>query len=722
MATLDPEPPNEPTHPDDAVGQSTNNVLSASAGTAVQVGTLHGGLNFHSPPPELLTGRAALLAEAADRLADAVRSQWRREEARRQVREPVALPVRWRSAANALTDARGALPDVAAGGLGDVARVFRELRFGRLVVLGAPGSGKTVLALRVVLELLGSRADTDPVPVVFSLGSWDPTVIELEDWLVDRLTLDHTGLDAVGPDGKSLAAALVETGRVLPVLDGFDEIAVGLHRDALKGLTTAAVPLVLTSRTEQYEAAASKAWPLSCAAAIELVALTPEDLVGHVPPGGAAAWTPVLDELRAQPRTRAAAVLAEALSTPLMVTLAHTAYGAPPGRDPAELLDPSQFPTPEAIEAHLLADYTLAVYRRPTPGGHRKRWEPERAEHWLGYLARHLTELRTPDLHWWHLGETLGRRSGTAAIVLVSGLLIGLVAVVVETVVRVALPSDDFVLGPSELMALSVFGLLLGILAGSVFGIVNWAAGRFLPAALEPSRVRVRIPPVAGADHAKIAPRLWLGLVVGLVFGVVFAVVRKIPVAPVDGQGWIAGLVRLGVVDTIVYGPLFALGGGIAAALTAWLETPLDPKAAVSPVALLVRSRSNAVFRVLVVVPVFGLVIGAGSGLTCWLAAVALDGTGIFVQWSVTYAIMIGIVAGLGGGIGYVVSATAWGQWLVLARVWLPLTGRMPWAVVAFLRDAHRLGVLRQSGAAYQFRHARLQEHLARTYREARQR
>jgi hypothetical protein len=58
----------------------------------------------------------------------------------------------------------------------------------------------------------------------------------------------------------------------------------------------------------------------------------------------------------------------------------------------------------------------------------------------------------------------------------------------------------------------------------------------------------------------------------------------------------------------------------------------------------------------------------------------------------------------------------AWGHWLVLARLWLPLRGRVPWAVMAFLEDAHRRGALRQAGAVYQLRHARLQDHLARSF------
>jgi hypothetical protein len=67
---------------------------------------------------------------------------------------------------------------------------------------------------------------------------------------------------------------------------------------------------------------------------------------------------------------------------------------------------------------------------------------------------------------------------------------------------------------------------------------------------------------------------------------------------------------------------------------------------------------------------------------------------------------------------GFVVrlSTDAWGRWLILSRVWLPMTGRLPWALTAFLDDAHQRGMLRQAGAVYQFRHARLQNHLAHLY------
>jgi hypothetical protein len=46
-------------------------------------------------------------------------------------------------------------------------------------------------------------------------------------------------------------------------------------------------------------------------------------------------------------------------------------------------------------------------------------------------------------------------------------------------------------------------------------------------------------------------------------------------------------------------------------------------------------------------------------------------------------------------------------------RIWLAGGRRMPLRPMAFLTDAHERGVLRRTGAAYQFRHLRLQQHLS---------
>ena len=81
------------------------------------------------------------------------------------------------------------------------------------------------------------------------------------------------------------------------------------------------------------------------------------------------------------------------------------------------------------------------------------------------------------------------------------------------------------------------------------------------------------------------------------------------------------------------------------------------------------------------------------------------------VQQSVLGA-AVGALLGA-GGLGMLVHATsAWGKFL-MARVWLAHRRHTPLHLMTFLQDAHKLGVLRQVGPSYQFRHALLQERLA---------
>ncbi|MFD0431888.1 hypothetical protein ACFQ60_46015 [Streptomyces zhihengii] len=87
-------------------------------------------------------------------------------------------------------------------GIGDL---YRSIESRRLIVLGQAGSGKSVLAVRLVLDLLrgGAGPDSGPVPVIFGIGSWDPTVHTLRGWLTDRLLRDHPYLArGASPTGR----------------------------------------------------------------------------------------------------------------------------------------------------------------------------------------------------------------------------------------------------------------------------------------------------------------------------------------------------------------------------------------------------------------------------------------------------------------------------------------------------------------------------------------
>ncbi|MFJ6759773.1 trypsin-like peptidase domain-containing protein [Streptomyces sp. NPDC091273] len=661
------------------------------------------------------------LREAAGLLASRVAGQWRKEERRRHVHDPFPLPVRFRNADARLLDhwakirdaPPGADPEplALAGRIDRIVEVYRSIPSRRLVVLGGAGAGKTILTLRFVLDWLDARTPDEPVPVIFSLGSWDPTTVSLRDWMCHQLVRDH-GLAAPAAHGGNLAGALVDTGWILPVMDGFDEIAGGLQRAALKEIDRTTTPLLLTSRPGEY-AEAVETRPFPKAAVVELTDLTLHDVALYLPltsrpgtDGGtrSTVWEPVLDELRGQRRSPGAENLAGVLVTPLMVAMARAVYSDAPGSDPVRLLDTAAFASPEDLQRHLLAAFTPAAYEpSPTDGdGHRRRrrqdWNPDRAQQWLGYLAVHLdrlgragTGVPARDLAWWQLGTTMSRSSRVLVIGFLAALALGVTTAVGN--VPVDLIATPFGLGFALVRGL-VVGLLHALVNGLFFGLVY---GFVSQGAAEPSRVRIQVFGRTGHRRTGVLPRFRLGLGCGVLAALVLLFLDRVVVESLGlGDGLDGGLV-----GGLVFVPGLGLGVGSVFGITAWLEVPVDIRSGVSSSELLGQDRRNVLFHMLVWALVFG------TGAACANAFTAGPGWGLLV------GLAFGIEAAFAGGLAYGLAFTAWGQWVALARIWLPLTGRLPWRLVAFLDDACERDVLRQAGAVYQFRHAQLQDHLA---------
>ncbi|SCF65612.1 helix-turn-helix transcriptional regulator [Streptomyces sp. Ncost-T10-10d] len=675
------------------------------------------------------------LITAATELAREIRRRWQREEEHRRVHDPFPLPVRWQDAPESLTDHSeniqrlppGATPDRMdlSGDLGRVAEVYRRVLSGRLVVLGRAGSGKSILTIRFVLDQLEAREAHDRVPVIFSLGSWDPTAIALRDWLIDRLVRDHPHLTRRAPGGSTLAAALVDADLVLPVLDGFDELAEGLRSTALEVLNSTSLQLVLTSRRGEFAEAVQEAGaPLVWAAGLELTDLTLDDLAAYLPrtarpvPRGngrsGAVWNPVLARLRAQ-EGGADTPLARVLSTPLMIVLARTMYSKAPDRNPAELLDAERFPDENSLEEHLLAGFVPTVYRRRVAergatGRRERHRDPERAERWLGYLAHHLARLDRDqqDLAWWRIGDSLRLSTRLLSVVVSSALCVALAEWFVNLVNLPFPVSEALLLGGS-----------LGAVAGLAFGCVHAILARFGTTAFEPAHVRLRLPG-AGTGVGRRPVRTFVarfgtvllgGFVMGVGCACALALQRRLFYGiPLANEVVIKGT----LVNMLTLGLIFGAGAGLVFGIMAALEAPLDVASAATPAGLLASNRATVVRQVLVLMPMLTLAIAVGGHLITGL----LDGVLGPLIWSAEDGLVFGAIGGLGGTCSYALSFTAWGRWLVLSRVWLPLTGKLPWDPVAFLDDAYRRGVLRRTGAVYQFRHIRLQHHLARSYRE----
>jgi transcriptional regulator with XRE-family HTH domain len=654
------------------------------------------------------------LTDAADELAGAVRTICRRAYRDQQVHDPFPLPVRWTQKREHVSDhvenIHAVPPGVRAeqtslvGAFNEITDLYQRLPSGRLVILGAPGSGKTMLARRFVLDMLRDSPASQPVPVMVGIGSWDPLATPFENWLIDHLVHNYPHLAGAAPRGSALGAELVERDAVLPVLDGFDEMAGALRGPALRALNRTEFPLVLTSRPEEYENAVSEADVLTAGAVVELEALTKDDLIHYLPrtaagsgtesgSGPETVWAPILTGLQQGSNDHASKVAA-ALSTPLMVSLARTIYSDTPGRSAAYLLEP-QFKEPEDIEDHLLAAYVPTVYgkgnepARHAPSG---AWDYAQVSRWLNYLARHCQQLNTSDIAWWQLGTAMRLRSRAAVVALLSGLAVMLVSFVISF--PMLLLADDS-RGFLELMRVQILSSLIsGAVVGPILGLVYAVARRYSHIRPEPARIRWRnYRRGMSVSPAKLRVRVMIGAVGGFAFGAILDLLIYWQ-SPIESGITVSAAISVAVV------------------IASLLEAPVDTNAVADPITFLRATRRTVLIQMAIGAAMAAFVVGLGSrffiNLLNWLRN---DG-GQHEFVNQIHGVANGISIGLGAALAFFVTLTAWGQWIVLARVWLPLTGRLPWNLLAFLEDAYKRGVLRQSGSVYQFRHERLQRHL----------
>lgn len=640
------------------------------------------------------------LGKVVDNLAIAVKNQWDSEVEVRRVNDPYPLPVAWRAAEASLTEDWPLLTDLArawpggppgdptlwpsddsglAGQGPEISEVFSvRVPTRRLVVLGEPGAGKSVLLIRLLQDLIARRADGGAVPVLFSLASWNPNQ-PLKAWMAGELRRTYPGLtgaapalaypsDATNDEPFDLAVDLLNRGLILPLFDGFDELPPARHALALDMLNRglpARQPLVLTCRTDPYRAALNQPGTtvrLNGAAAIQLLPLDAEaaadylrrDAGGHHT-AAADRWSTAITHLGTT------SPVGQALTTPLGLFLARTIYnprpgaviGSPPVPHPDELCDARAYPDHLTISTHLFRAFIPAAY---TPYQSRPpRWTAAEAQEAFVFFAEFLQRQRagSPDLAWWELPRAIPRHIRGLVVGLTFGIMVGFVNAL----------GFWLAFGPT-------FGLASGLATGLAFGLT---AG--LVAALVFGAAAMR------ADSA--APGIgldWRGLTTGLATGLTVALTVGLTVGLIFGltTGLTAGLVF-----------------GLIVGLMVTLEGVADLTASFGPVTVFALDRRNF----LMIWSMFGFG-------TCFMVAGA---AGLVVGPAAGYG--FGLAIGFLYGSGLALFETAWG-YLAVVRVYLTVRHNIPWNLMAFLLDAHQRGVLRQVGPVYQFRHIDLQRHL----------
>jgi uncharacterized membrane protein len=527
---------------------------------------------------------------------------------------------------------------------------------GSLLILGEPGSGKTILLLELARDLL-KRAELDEnhsLPVVFNLSSWTMKRQSISDWLVDELKSKYQV-------PHNLGKSWVDADQILPLLDGLDEVALEHRVACIDAINTyqqqhGLVPIVVCCRSADYNVLETR---LILNSAIVIQPLTTQQVDEYLRSAGKQLGKLHL-MLSNYPTLR------ELVRTPLMLSVLTLAYREQP------ISNLVAADSPMVLEQQVLVAYVQRMLERR---GAKTAYTPQQTLHWLTWLAKQLMQhnravfyIEEMQQDW--LPNTRLQRLYQLIVRLIVGLIAGLIVGLVSALVS---------------------GLIPGLLSGLIVG---------LGSEIDSKSKSVRPTEVLAWSLRRIQWSLIIALIGALLTGLINTRLNEQIGALFNGEiGTLITTLFSSLVSILISFLMLRVGSG-------WSTGMLDAQLRTVPNQGIRHSLRNGIFVGVVNGLSFGLISGIGFGLSTGL----FYGLGFGLLSGIDFGWFLGLVNGLYSGLRY--GGIAFIQHITL-RLLLWHDGAIPLNYPRFLDYAAERIFLRKVGGGYIFIHRILLDYFA---------
>ena len=538
---------------------------------------------------------------------------------------------------------------------------------GRLLILGAPGSGKTTVLLQLAQTLIERAEDTlnHPVPVLLNLSAWNVGFKEIRSWLILDLKLKY-GIR------QDIAQKWLDRGRIIPLLDGLDELMSQRQESCIQALNQflpdwSGIPLVVCCRLDEYQLYNSH---LGLNGALVLKPLSNPQIKRYLEQAHCGwLWQAICQDRDSIDPDNGLA------RSPLFLNILVLASE----NLPLELWQPSV--SPERRRRALFEAYVQTRLQRrylgggnlpATRHGQKPYHDDPQTLRWLGWLASWLMEDQQTEFFIEKLQPySLQKKPEKLIYGLVLGVILGLVVGLLFSLIY----------GLIE-------GLMSGMIGGLVVGLIVGLVGGLIREIKTVETIHFSRKLASKYLSQVISKSLFLGWMVGLLGGITGGLI---------GQRF--GGVWIGVLGGIMVGQIFGTVVGIIGGLAeAFVGGEIDTK----------TEDNQGIYRSLTNAFIFGcMFVPVG-----FLIPLALHYFNEPITWMqlIREGVVLGFLFGaFAGGLNSVISHCA-------LRVTLWLFGYSPWNYSKFLCYCTERGFLQRVGGGYRFVHGLLQDHFAEQY------